>query len=242
MKYSIIIPTLNEEKLLPQLLEQIAQNNILDRFNAELIISDGGSTDATISIAERYTKKIIIHKELRRQNIAEGRNTGVIQACGDIFIFLGADVVFPDISLFFQTVKNRFENSKYLAMTCNVRISPKDELLKDKIFHGLLNTYFYLLNVIGVGMGRGECQIVRKSTFEEFHGYNEKLAAGEDFDLFRRIRQKGEILYAKDLSVYESPRRYRRLGYLNVCKSWFINAYYVVLKKKSMDQEWEQIR
>ncbi|MDP4174721.1 MAG: glycosyltransferase [Bacteroidota bacterium] len=242
MKYSIIIPTLNEEKLLPKLLEQIRSSKIKEKYDAELIISDGGSTDSTLQIAEEYADKVVLHCENRRQNIAEGRNLGVNEAKGDILIFLGADVLFNDVSAFFQILNDRFEKSHFLAMTCDVKIFPEEEIWKDKIFHKLLNTYFYLLNVFGVGMGRGECQIIRKKVFQDFNGYNTKLAAGEDFDLFKRVRKKGEILYARDLCVYESPRRYRKYGYLNVCKSWFINAYYVIFKKRSMDQEWEQIR
>lgn len=242
MKYSIIIPTLNEEKLLPFLLKQIRQGDILNKYDAELIISDGGSSDSTIEIAKCYTDKIVIHKEARRQNIAEGRNAGAAAAEGEILIFLGADIKFSDIIAFFDYVEHRFLKSRFLAMTCNVKVFPEEEKFSDVFFHSVLNLYFYLLNVTGVGMGRGECQIVRKNIFADFKGYNITLAAGEDFDLFKRIRKTGEILYAKDLCIFESPRRYRKYGYLNVCKMWFINAYYVIFKNKSLAQEWEQIR
>ncbi|MGE5496593.1 MAG: glycosyltransferase [Syntrophothermus sp.] len=242
MRFSIIIPTLNEEKLLPRLLEQIAGGRILEKYDAELIISDGGSIDRTLEIAQRYTDKVIKHNEARRQNIGEGRNSGVKCAQGDILIFLGADIVFEDIERFFGVIESEFEKSHYLAMTCNVRVFPEEELMKDKIFHGLLNTYFYLLNVFSVGMGRGECQIIRKNIFLDCKGYNESLAAGEDFEFFTRVRRKGKIFFARRLNIFESPRRYRKYGYLNVCKSWFVNSYYVLFKNKSMDQEWEQIR
>ncbi|HEX2868001.1 MAG TPA: glycosyltransferase [Ignavibacteriales bacterium] len=242
MKYSIIIPTLNEEKLLPNILNQIKEGGILDRFDAELIISDGASTDKTLLIAGDYTDKLVLHTRPERQNISEGRNAGAKCAKGEILIFLGADIVFMDINRFFEFVAAKFLKSSYLAMTCNVKIFPWEERTSDRFFHSILNTYFYLLNVFGVGMGRGECQIIRRDVFSHFNGYNEQLAAGEDFDLFKRVRKKGKILYAKKLCVYESPRRYRKYGYLNVCKMWFINAFFVIFMKKSLAQEWEQIR
>ncbi|MGE5431439.1 MAG: glycosyltransferase [Syntrophomonadaceae bacterium] len=242
MKYSIIIPTLNEEKLLPNILNQIRQGGILERFDAELIISDGASTDQTLSIARNFTDKLVLHTRPERQNISEGRNAGAKCAKGDILIFLGADIIFQDINYFFEFVETRFAKSRYLAMTCNVKVFPQEEMMSDRFFHSILNTYFYLLNVFAVGMGRGECQIIRRQVFFNFNGYNETLAAGEDFDLFKRVRKKGKILYARNLCVYESPRRYRKLGYLNVCKLWFINAFFVIFKNKSMAQEWEQIR
>jgi glycosyltransferase involved in cell wall biosynthesis len=242
LKYSIIIPTLNEEKLLPNILNQIKQAGILELYEAELIISDGASTDATVSLARDFTHKIVCHTRPERQNISEGRNAGAKYAEGEILIFLGADIVFQDIRAFFEFVSNRFLPGRYLAMTCNVKVFPNEERLSDRFFHSILNTYFYLLNVFGVGMGRGECQVIRREVFLSFKGYNETLAAGEDFDLFKRVRRKGKILYARDLCVFESPRRYRKLGYLRVCKLWFINAFYVIFKKKSLAQEWEQIR
>ena len=60
-KISIIIPTLNEEKYLERLLSQI-DRKLKSRFNIELIISDGGSKDLTIEIANKYADRIISHK------------------------------------------------------------------------------------------------------------------------------------------------------------------------------------
>lgn len=241
MKFSIIIPTLNEERLLPNILNQLKDNLIESKYDAEIIISDGGSTDKTLLIAEKYTSKIIRCAE-GKQNIASGRNIGANVAAGSILLFFGADIKIPEIDSLFSYIEHRFIESQYAAMTCNVKVAPEEEIFSDKIFHSILNTYFYLLNVFSVGMGRGEIQIVRKNVFFEFNGYNEELAAGEDFDLFRRIRKKYKILFERKLSIYESPRRYRKYGYLSVCRSWFINAYFVIFKNKSLDREWEQIR
>ena len=242
MKYSIIIPTLNEEKLLPNILNQLRDNKITSLFDAEIIISDGGSTDRTIDIAYKYTNKVIIHKDTNKQGIAAGRNAGAHFAEGGYYIFIGADIIFQDVVDFFNFVDRNFVNTDYLGMTCNIKIFPDEEKFSDRFFHSFLNFYFYSLNIIGMGMGRGECQVLSKKVFEEFKGYNEELAAGEDFDLFRRIRKKGNILYARDYYIYESPRRYRKYGYLKVCKMWFVNSYYVVFKNKSLATEWEQIR
>jgi len=242
LKYSIIIPTLNEEKLLANILNQIKDNSIPAKYDAEIVISDGGSTDKTLSIAKQYTEKIVLKKNGVTQNIAAGRNEGAKVASGEFLIFLNSDILFEDINKFFVFLETNFTSSKYLGMACNVKVFPDEETSSDKFFHLFLNNYFYSLNILGLGMGRGECQVISKKLFEAFGGYNENLAAGEDFDLFRRVRKKGKILYARNLCIFESPRRYRKYGYLNVFKSWFVNSFYVVLKNKSVATEWEQIR
>ena len=49
MKYSIIIPTLNEEKLLPKLLNQLNEKALRNRYQYEIIISDGGKIQETLA-------------------------------------------------------------------------------------------------------------------------------------------------------------------------------------------------
>ena len=92
-------------------------------------------------------------------------------------------------------------------------------------------------------MGRGECQIVQRDIFEKVGKYNTNLAAGEDFDLYRRIKKnKGDIYYAKELVIYESPRRFRKYGYLKTLWYWTINSLTVIMWDKSVSREWEAIR
>lgn len=242
MKYSIIIPSLNEEILLPQLLKQLSHTELKDEYSYEIILSDGGSKDGTVEMAMPFVDKIKVHTGAVQQNIAFGRNEGASLAEGDILIFINADVRFENVSHFFNYIESFFVNSDYDCMACNVSVFPEEEILSDRIFHCFYNNYFNLLNRMGMGMGRGECQIIRKEIFDKMNGYNCKLAAGEDFDLFRRIRKSGKVLYATDIKVYESPRRYRKFGYLNVTSSWFKNSVWVVLKNKSLSRVWEQVR
>ena len=162
MKYSIIIPTLNEEKLLPNLINQLSDPQLKQKYNYEIIISDGGSTDKTIEIILPQTDIIKVHTAHQRQNIAMGRNVGASYANGDIFIFLNGDIILTDVDEFFTYIENNFTNSDYAAMTCVVKVFKDEEKLSDLIFHSVYNNYFYLLNLFGVGMGRGECQVTKK--------------------------------------------------------------------------------
>ncbi len=242
MRYSVIIPTLNEEKLLPQLLEKISPKELRDKYNYEIIISDGGSSDGTIKIAQPFVDIIIEHLSNKKQNIAQGRNIGAKVAKGSILIFFNGDIIPSDIESFFETIENKFIPSKYLAMTSLVKVFPEEQTFADIVFQTFYNYYFHFLNLIGLGMGRGECHIVKKEIFEKMNGYNEDLAAGEDFDLYRRIRKIGKIFFARNIVVYESPRRYRKLGHFRILFTWLINSVYIVLTKTSKSSEWNEVR
>jgi len=76
-----------------------------------------------------------------------------------------------------------------VALSFEVEVYPEEETFKDKIFHWFLNKFFALLNVIGLGMGRGECNVVKREVFFSINGYNDKLVAGEDFELYVRLRR-----------------------------------------------------
>ena len=242
MRYSIIIPTLNEEKLLPKLLRQLEDINVKKNYDSEIIISDGGSTDKTVELALNFADVIKVHKHSYKQTIAEGRNIGAQFANGEIIIFLNGDIILNNAEKFFDYLDTSFYKSDYLALTCKVKVFPEEQKLSDKLFHGFYNAYFHSLNILGVGMGRGECQVIRKAVFEKVGGNNQSLIAGEDFDLFMRIRKLGKILHTNKVWIYESPRRYRKLGYWGVTWLWLRNSSSIVVKRKSISREWEQVR
>ena len=86
MILSIIIPTYNEEKYLPILLESIKKQSFEDY---EIIVADANSTDNTRNIAQEYGC-IIVDGGLP----AIGRNNGANVAKGDILLFLDSDLKF----------------------------------------------------------------------------------------------------------------------------------------------------
>ncbi len=239
--FSVIIPTYQEEKLIENILKQF-DSELKRKYDIELIISDGGSTDKTLLIAGNYADVLVENTSGEEQNISIGRNMGAKQARGDILIFLNADTIIPNIEEFFFGLKKELQNNSVVAVTFPVFIYPHEENIKDKIFHLFLNVYFFSLNVIGIGMGRGECQVVRREKFIEIGGYNEKIPAGEDFDLYRRLRRLGKIKFLWKQKIYESPRRYRRYGYFKIIIIWLLNAISVLIKNKSIQRKWEAVR
>lgn len=89
---TVVIPTLNEAETLPLLLADLNQQA---GVSLEIVVGDGGSTDATCSLAASLGAKVV--------NAERGRgaqmNTAAQQAGGDYFIFLHADCRLDDPGL-----------------------------------------------------------------------------------------------------------------------------------------------
>ncbi|MFP4529055.1 MAG: glycosyltransferase [Candidatus Kapaibacterium sp.] len=242
---SIIIPVFQEEKILENSLKLFSPV-IRERYSMELIVSDGGSTDRTLEIAEKYADKVIRHQSPARQTISQGRNRGAEAASGDILVFINADTKPAEPDKFFRMIAEMAGSGAalggYSALACPVQCFPDEVVFKDKVFYAIHNSYVWFLNKIGLGMGRGECQIVCREVFREVGGYNDNIVAGEDFDLYRRIADRGRIRFAGDLLVLESPRRFRKYGYMRTIWSWTLNSLTVWFLGRSVSREWEAVR
>ncbi len=238
---SVVVPAINEEKLLPNMLGQFTPE-LVRTFDLEVIVSDGGSTDTTREIARRYAHKLVENTEGKKQTISVGRNMGASAARGELLIFLNADTRIAEPARFFERISEEMRRPGVAGLTCRVEVYPEEQRWIDLAFHSFYNWFFERMNDVGIGMGRGECHVVPKSLFEKVHGYAPKIAAGEDYDLFSRLRAEGEIRFLDDLVVYESPRRYRKYGYAFVSASWFLNYLAILFLRRSILSEWRPVR
>lgn len=242
-EFSIIIPTLNEEKLLHGLFDNLKRLTSLTEHSVEIIVADGGSTDETLSIALKYADKIVNAKFDEVNNIASGRNAGAKTAAGDFLLFCNADILFDNVNSVIDQIWREFETkSRLIAIAAWVDTFPEEEKTIDRIFHRFYNHYFKFLNTLSLGMGRGECIIVKKEFFEKAGYFNFALPAGEDFELFNRLIKLGKVEYSKNIRVFESPRRFRKSGYLRVTALWTFNALSIMLRKKTVSSEWKPVR
>lgn len=71
---TIIIPTLNEERYLPALLDSIA--NLAYEGNIQVIVVDAQSEDRTVDIAKSYCDKLEISVFHGPRDIGAQRNLG----------------------------------------------------------------------------------------------------------------------------------------------------------------------
>lgn len=198
---SIIIPTLNEEKLLPLLLESIIKQTFK---NYEIIISDAGSTDNTQQIAKKYNCVIT-----RGGKPAKGRNEGAKIAQGEFLIFLDADVILP--KQFLKNVHQEMQQEYIDLATCE--FDPISRLNIDKILHKLANLSIHLSQQTNPH-APGFCIIITKRLFQRIKGFDETLTIAEDHDLVKRASTYRPLEILKSTKIKVSVRRLEKEGRL----------------------------
>jgi glycosyltransferase involved in cell wall biosynthesis len=237
---SFVIPTLNELKTIEQTLASLSQFS----GEHEIVVSDGNSHDGTIELCRRYADEVIVYDQPARQTIAMARNLGAAAAKGDYLVFVDADVVIPDIDAFFETAHEEFRRRPNLvALTVKYRVFPEMSTFGDRYVFTMLGLQFLLQNnVFGIGAAGGEFQMIAADAFRRVGGFNERLAAAEDMDLFRRLSKTGDTRFVSSLTVFHTGRRAHAVGWPRLLWSWFTNSVSVFLFRKSASREWKEIR
>ncbi len=207
---SVIIPALNEEKYIKQLLEDLKNQTYRD---FEIIVADAGSKDKTREIAKKYGAKVV-----KGGIPSVGRNAGAKVAKGEYFVFLDADVrldknflldvynqiVTKDFNLMAFTSKNVLYSFEKQALTLWRRLLAKIGA-SGANFIGVLMRIFNR-PFLGTGL-----ICVKAKVFKESGGFNVKLTYAEDNEFIQRILTKyGDVVVYKK-PILASARRFKKL-------------------------------
>ena len=213
MRISVIIPTKNEEKLLPKLLRSL---QLQDFNNFEVIVADAFSTDRTREIAAEYGARVV-----DGGMPGEGRNAGARAADGDILVFLDADVIVPPH--FLMNVHTEMQERYIDVATC--AIHPLSDYQIDRIIHKLINLTI-LANLRVDPKAFGFCIFITKRLFDRIGGFDETIKVAEDNDLVKRASEFRHLRYLSSTFVNVSVRRFEKEGRLQyVAKGIGLNIY-----------------
>jgi rSAM/selenodomain-associated transferase 2 len=217
MKVSIIIPTYNEaeniEKLIPYLLS-VKHNDKL-----EIIVSDGGSNDATIELAKKQGAVTLLSPHKGR---AGQMNYAVQYASGNILYFVHADSR-PPLS-FYTDIKLAIEKG-FNCGCYRSQFDSKSLLLK-------VNAFFTRFNVLFC-RGGDQTIFVTKELFQKVGPYKNDMLIMEDYDFLSRIRKQGKFKLFNKATVF-SARKYDENSWLTVQKA---NLTVVRMYKKGSSQQ-----
>lgn len=218
MRLSIIIPTYNEEDLLPRLLASIYSQSFKD---FEVIVADAFSTDKTREVAESFGARVI-----DGGMPGPGRNLGAKAAKGDLLLFLDADVVLPDT----RWLKSKIEQFEKRELDCGTcLIKPMSRKLIDMLSHGVFNAHMLSMQLLKAH-APGFCIFARTSLHHAIKGFDEAIKLAEDHDYVLRASRLGRfrVLFGRGIKV--SVRRFDRDGRAAVFKKYVLAELHLLMK------------
>ncbi|MBU1132678.1 glycosyltransferase [Patescibacteria group bacterium] len=201
MKFSVVIPALNEEKYIGILLMCLTNQTLKD---FEVIVVDGGSKDKTKEVVSSFSDRLRINiVDSPNGNVSKSRNKGALASYFDHLIFFDADILIEDD--FIEKLSNSL--SKKDSDFLNCWYAPLSNRLDDRFYGSFLNIYSEVLKSFApVVMGVFMC--VHKDAFNKVGGFDESMHFLEDVDLYRRLHKAGfTYKLLRDPKIIYSVRR-----------------------------------
>jgi len=208
MKFSIIIPTLNEADGIQSCLSALQPL----RGDAEIIVADGGSDDNTPILAAALADKVV-HSPRGR---ARQMNAGANQATGDMLIFLHADTYLPPDALL---LIGRHINPAMQWGRFDIHLSGKPAMLKVIAF--MMNLRSRL-----TGIATGDQAIFVAQPLFSAIGQYQDIALMEDIALSKTLNTFSRPICLK-AQVTSSGRRWEHHGvWKTIVLMWSLRLRY----------------
>lgn len=210
MRFSIIMPVLNEEAELENQLAHLTRQCVHNDY--ELLIVDGGSSDGTVAIAQRYGQVICSPRGRAIQ-----MNAGAAIASGDVLIFLHADTLLPDDA--FCAIERALASPSVVGgafrLCFNCERWPYQLVSFTTNLRSRLRTLFT----------GDQAYFIRTSSFKAVDGYPDQPLM-EDLEIITRLRKIGKVVLLSQY-VSTSVRRHEKIGLLrSVLFMWYLRTLY----------------
>ncbi|WP_190809927.1 TIGR04283 family arsenosugar biosynthesis glycosyltransferase [Flagellimonas sp. S3867] len=196
---SIIIPVLNEEGFIGDVLQHLGQTS--SSFNIkEIICVDGGSTDKTVEVVKAHGGTVLQSKKGRARQM----NFGAKHAQGEILYFLHADTLTP--KHFDTTILNAIDEG-HESGCFRMQFDTKNPILR----------FFAWLSHINHTLCRGGDQslFIKRELFELNEGFNEDYLIYEDTEFITRLYRQTKFKVLSE-AVITSARKYREKGWVRI--------------------------
>jgi len=228
-EYSIIIPTLNEEKFLPKLLTSLTCQT---QKNFDVIVVDGASVDKTVAVAKTFQKKLpLTIVECKKAGVSRQRNIGAKKSQAKWLVFVDADSIL--LPRFIERVSEFIKNDHPRFFTTALKPDRLDT--SHKMAAGLFNRTIQAAIVIGRPWAPGPLTVVARDAFNRVGGYNEQVVYGEDHELGAVMHKRGIpfCMLRQPLYIY-SFRRFRKEGTLKTAHRTIASTLNILVNRRGL--------
>ena len=207
---SVLIPTFDEARELPGLLDHLAALH----GNWEPIVADGGSHDATRQTAADHPLRPRVVEQPGGR--AAQLNAAARLATGDILLFLHADGRLPRDA--YASLAEAHRAPAVRGGNFVLRFGGDDR--DDGAFERLLGAIYRLQRRHGLYYGDSSVWVTRRA-FDELGGFRE-IAIMDDYDFVRRLEREPGTTRCLPGPAATSARRWRRAGIARTVLAWFL--------------------
>jgi radical SAM superfamily enzyme YgiQ (UPF0313 family)/glycosyltransferase involved in cell wall biosynthesis/2-polyprenyl-3-methyl-5-hydroxy-6-metoxy-1,4-benzoquinol methylase len=188
-KISVLMSVYNGENFIEQALKSIYNQTYQD---FEVIIVDDASTDKTPEIlVNRKDSRTFIYRNSQNIGLTKSLNIGLKLCRGTYIARIDADDI-SHLQRFEKQVRYLDDNPKCLALgSWYKRIDSTGQIWSAKqtpTTYENIKKNLLIRNCVGHGTA-----MLRRSSLIEIGGYNEKYICAQDYDLWLRLSQVGEI-------------------------------------------------
>lgn len=181
IRFSLVIPAHNEERLLPRLLDSVDVARARWRHGPaaiEVIVADNLSKDRTATIAEERGCRVV---QVEERRIASVRNGGAAVAEGEILCFIDADSqVHPDT---FNAVEESLATGRVVAGATGVYM--------ERWSLGIALTWALFMPMVWLTRMDTGVVFCRREDFLAIGGYDERRFFAEDVQFLWDLRRLG---------------------------------------------------
>lgn len=231
--FTVVVPTLNEEKFIPKLLYCLAAQKTK---NFEVVIVDATSTDKTKEIILSYKDSFPLHfHQVEKGNLSLQKNIGGAIGQGEYLMFFDADML---IGPFFTAIAEReVRRRKGFVFIPYVYPIEKKEYPEVYAAISFFNQIIGLSHETNKPFSAGPPQIWERNVFLKIGGFDQIF--GEDHQIIRKAQNWGiRVRQIPQLKVRFSLRRLKKQGRLKLF-THFIRAHIHLLFNDTLGKPFE---
>ena len=207
---SILIPCCNSEKWLAETLESaLAQT----WQNKEIIVVDDGSSDGSLSIAQKFSSSKVAVISQKNRGASSARNLALRKAQGDFIQYLDADDLLAADKIKHQ-VKLLEECGKDFICAGEwgrfYKSPSETNFIKEKVWQDMSSVDWLVCSWGGGGMMPLHSWLVPHNIADRAGVWNEKLSVNDDGEYFCRA-----VLASKGVKFCMGAKSYYRSGIPN---------------------------
>ena len=220
---SVVIPLYNKQSCIRSTIESVLNQTYSD---FELIVVDDGSTDDGASVVAELSDPRIHLVRKANGGVSSARNAGIRQATSEYIAFLdGDDLWEPE---FLEEVNKMITDfpeagiwgTSYFFLKQGTKFSAGKPLPDG--FYGIIDNSSW--NLAHVYCSTAVC--CRKSALEEIGGFDERIAYGEDTEVWWRIMLRHPAAYSnRPLAVYRFDEENRAMNKTIPLEKLYVNYF-----------------